>query len=380
MLKKILIICLSAVLLLNLFSGCIEKPIEIEGNLKTTAYPPIGEEVPTCLVWAVETFEGSIFYLTQNKTPLCSLDDFGSFLENDAVFVTGTLHLLTKYNEKTKVYKAIEIDNISRVNNDKFDVHEWGVFVKGYDCNLTDILTESPPTIYGRKPVIYFHSLINNTNVCVKINSIKNASVIPDATLENNQIIWETTVENDLITLPNGTNYSYLFYEGETNFTTNIVAEITNIQSKDLKVTFHVKNLESYSISNIYLIFGYPMGIDNYQIHIGGMTYIYIEKLAPNEEKTITVPLKEGLSYETENLFLSLIENGLTSKEAEELIDYWEEWWFYPTNLGVYSRILYMVPQTIYDQLFPIEINPAPESIKRVGIITITDLPIVDSL
>ena len=60
-------------------------------------------------------------------------------------------------------------------------------------------------------------------------------------------------------------------------------------------------------------------------------------------------------------------------------IDYWEEWWFYPTNLWDYSRILYMVPQTIYDQLFPIEIHPAPESIKRVGIITITDLPIIES-
>ena len=379
MLKKILVICISTVFLLNLFSGCIEKPIEIEGNLKTAAYPPIDEVVPTCLVWTVKAVNGSLFYLTQNKTPLCSLDDFGSFLEGDTVIVTGTLHILTKYNDITKVYKAIEIENISRLNYDKFDVHEWGVFVKGYNCNLTYILTKSPPIIYGRKPVIYFHSLINKTNVCVKIDSIKNASVIPEATIENNQIIWQTTVENDLITLPNGTKYPYLFYEGETNFTTNVVAEITNIQIKNLKVTFHIKNLENYSISNIYLIFGYPMGIDEYSTSINGMTYTYIENLAPNEEISNTVSIKEGLSYEIEKLFLSLVENGLTNEEAKELIDYWEEWWFYPTNLLVYSRIIYMVPQKIYDQLFPIEIYPTPESIKRVGIITITDLPIIET-
>lgn len=379
MLKKILVICISAVFLLNWFSGCIEKPMELEGNLTTATYPPIGEIVPTCVVWAVKGENDSLFYLTQNKTPLCSLDGFGTFLENDYVLVTGTFHVFTKYNDVTKVYKAIEIENISRINYEKFDVHEWGVFVKGYDCNLTDILTKSPPTIYGRKPVIYFHSLINKTNVCVKIDSIKNATVIPEAILGNNQIIWTTTVENDLITLPNGTKYPYLFYEGETNFTTNVVAEITNIQIKNPGLTFHVKNLENYTITDIYFIFGHPSGIDDNQISIDGMTYTYIEKLAPNEEINVTVSIKEGLSYETEELFSSLVENGLTGKEAEELIDYWKEWWFYPTNLWDYSRIVYMVPQTIYDQLFPIEIDPAPESIKRVGIITITDLPIIDS-
>jgi len=379
MFKKILVICISAVFLLNWFSGCIEKPIELEGNLTTATYPPIGEIVPTCVVWAVKGDGDSLFYLTQNKTPLCSLDEFGVFLENDSVLVTGTFHVFTKYNDVSKVYKAIEIANITRINYEKFDVHEWGVFVKGYDCNLTDILTKSPHTIYGRKPVIYFHSLINKTNVFVKIDTITNASVIPEATTKNNQIIWHTTVENDMITLPNGTKYPYLFYEGETNFTTNVVAEITDIQIKNLKLTFHIKNLENYSISNIYVIFGYPTGIYEYHYSASGMTYIYIEKLDPNEEKNTTVSLKEGISYETEKLFISLIENGLSETEAQELIDYWQEWWFYPSNMWVYSRILYIVPQTIYDQLFPIEINPVPESIKRVGIITITDLPIIES-
>jgi hypothetical protein len=111
-----------------------------------------------------------------------------------------------------------------------------------------------------------------------------------------------------------------------------------------------------------------------------GITYIQIDSLEEGEEKTITLPLKNDTSYETEELFSSIVEKGLTEEEARELINQWKIWWFYPTNSGVYTRLIYMIPQSIYDRLLPLTIVPPPTSITRVGIVTITDIPLFNNI
>ena len=370
MIKKLLSISVVLLLVTIVFSGCVEHPIIIEGTLTYQAYPPIGEVVPTCMVWTVQ-IESNIYYLTENKTPLCSLEDYGYFSLNDPVRVVGTYHRLTKYDDITVKYDAIEIDDITRINIDEFDIHEWGVFIKGYNCNETLVLSQSPPTVYVRKPVIYFHSLTNLTNISVEISSIRNASVIPDARLSNNQIVWEVPVKDDEITLPNGTSYPYLFYEGETNLSTNI---LLNITSSGENVTFYVENHENYTITDIYLIYGYPTGSPDYAYR--GMTYTYIDTLEENEERSITLSMKKNVTYNSEELFISLVEKGLTSEEAQELIIYWENWWFYPTNLGNYTRMVYMIPQSVYDKVLPLRVIPEPVSIERVGIFVLTNISV----
>lgn len=354
-----------------LFSGCIERPIFIEGTLTYRAYPPIGKVVPTCMVWIVQKNDSDIYYLTENGTPLCSLEDYGYFALNDTVRVTGIYHKLTKYDDATVKYDAIEIEDITLVNIEEFDIHEWGVFVKGYNCNETLVLAESPPLVHVRKPVIYFHSIINKTNILVEISSIRNASVIPEAKLGNNQIVWKVPVEDNIITLSNGTQYPYLFYEGETNFSTNILLNITTFGEN---ATFYVKNHENYTISDIYIIYGYPTGTPDYIYR--GMTYVYIDKLEKDEEKSITTSLKKNLTYDTEELFVSLIEKGLTNEESLELINYWEQWWFYPTNMGNYTRMMYVIPQSVYDRMLPLRVIPEPDSIDRVGLFVLTNISV----
>ncbi|MCD6236325.1 MAG: hypothetical protein J7K13_00020 [Thermoplasmata archaeon] len=281
------------------------------------------------------------------------------------------------------------------INNQNFDVHEWGVFVKGYGCNNVSALGKSPEVVIVYKPVIYFHNLKNRTSVEVEISSIKNASTIPDAEIKNDHIIWNVNVENDTIFSSNGTEHSYLFYEGEINYPTKVVADITVIGDN---VTFHVKNNENYTITDIYMVYGYGCPTDKMSfIRIRrSLTYVKIDKLDSGEEANITTHLKNDTYYETDSLLASLIEGGLTEEEAQELINYWKNWWFYPTNLGnhtvsyhwkedwwstlfgVYTRLIYTIPQSVYDQLLPITVTPKPSSIVRVGIVTITDIPVLD--
>jgi hypothetical protein len=108
------------------------------------------------------------------------------------------------------------------------------------------------------------------------------------------------------------------------------------------------------------------------------ITYIHIDSLESGEQTSVTVPLNNDSSYDTSEILLSLINQGLTEKEAQDLIDYWKRIWFYPTNFGSYAQMIYTIPQEIYDELLPINIIPMPEIMNRVGLFFITDIPIDD--
>jgi len=256
----------------------------------------------------------------------------------------------------------------------EFEVHEWGVFLKGYDCNNTLVASESPDWVGVKKPVIYFHELENATEVGVEIHSITNTTVIPNATINNDTIIWNVTVENNSILLQNESEYPYLFYEGEITCGSAIIA---NISYSDGLTNYYIKNMADYTISNIFFIY------TSYASFITGQDdwfeFVYFEELMSGEERIITNSSSENFINETEVkniIFEALIFEGLTSSESNELIEYWEGFWFSPSNVGIHTRVIYQIPQIVYDQLLPISITPQPEIIKRVGIFTITDLPI----
>jgi hypothetical protein len=253
---------------------------------------------------------------------------------------------------------------------EKFEVHEWGVFLKGYNCNNTSVATKSPDLLYVRKPVIYFHSVENSTMISVEVHSLRNATTIPNATIENNQILWNVTVENNSIIAPDGTTYPYLFYEGEITCPSTIVANRT-VSGEN--TTYYLKNNADYTISNVFYIYGsfgdYLITADDW------IECVYFEELIPGEEKTIINTSSDNVfnSTESKNIIRdALLLNGLTLTEANELITYWESYWFTPTNYGSSERVIYTIPESVYDTFLPLQITPQPESIKRVGIFTIT--------
>ncbi|HEC87112.1 MAG TPA: hypothetical protein ENI49_04520 [Thermoplasmatales archaeon] len=263
------------------------------------------------------------------------------------------------------------------INNQNFEIHEWGVFVKGYECNETSVLTNPPELTFVYKPVIYFHSLENSTNVEVEIDFIKNVTAIPNATINDNKIIWNVTVENDSIKMADEeTYYDYLFYEGEIIFSPHVTVMVTDEWSN---VTYYVKNNESFTISNVFCVYGkcndFTTTEDDW------LECVYFGDLQPGEGKTVNDTDSGNIFNVTEaidTLYDALISYGLTRDETQMLLNYWKDWWFYPTNLGNYTRVIYTIPQSIYDQLLPITVTPKPSSIVRVGIVTITDIPVLD--
>jgi hypothetical protein len=58
----------------------------------------------------------------------------------------------------------------------------------------------------------------------------------------------------------------------------------------------------------------------------------------------------------------SLVKEGLYEKEALAMVNTWRSSWFGETG----TRLLYVVPQPLFDALLPLEISPAPEKIVRV--------------
>jgi len=256
-----------------------------------------------------------------------------------------------------------------------FEVHEWGVFCQEYNSNIVNVVTnplEGP--VFAKKPVIYFHYDENISDVVVEVNFNGDILVtIPDATATDGGIGWTIDIVNNSVVAPNGKVYDYLFYECQINVSQGIIAYIVD---DGINVTFYLKNVADYRISDIFFIYGYSTNVSMWQ---RGLTYVYIDTLESGEETSMTVPLNDNVSYETSEMFNSLIEKGLTDKEAMDLIEYWEQMWFYPTNLGSYAQIVYTMPEEKYDELLPIFINPQPESIERIGLFFITGIPINSS-
>jgi hypothetical protein len=260
------------------------------------------------------------------------------------------------------------------IKTEAFEVHEWGMFLKEYTCNNSSVLTYSPTAQYNvLKPVIYFHSLKNSTNITVTISSIKNATVIPNATLKNNQIIWNVLVKNDTITSGNGTTHPYLFYEGMINCSSAITS---NISKQSNSTIYSLTNTANYTLGTVFYIYGnfgdYMTSTDDY------VECAYFGDLQPGEGRTVVNTSTENIYNGTETLRIihdSLLTKGLTEPEAQGMLAYWSPYWFSPTNfgnIGTFERVIYFIPQSVYDILLPLSVSPQPTNIVRVGMFTVT--------
>ena len=170
-------------------------------------------------------------------------------------------------------------------------------------------------------------------------------------------------------------DYSYLFYEGEIDYKSNATANVTPLVNYNQYI---VKNSEKYSLSNLYFIYGYNnfLSPENNFLNIcsfGQMIPGAIELTFDSRfDKLKTV------AQTKEELIDELISRNLTEDAANDFISYWRDWWFNPTNNGYFTRIIYFIPERVYDELLPIRFSPEPKYIDRVGIITITDVPIIN--
>lgn len=79
----------------NLFNSDDEH--SFAGNLNQAGYPPISENIPFCLVWTLETPDGTYYICDEEgTTPLCSIEEYGVFQVGDVVKIQGELSTLSK--------------------------------------------------------------------------------------------------------------------------------------------------------------------------------------------------------------------------------------------------------------------------------------------
>jgi len=257
-----------------------------------------------------------------------------------------------------------------------FEVHEWGVFCQEYNCNYAYVAGSPdflgfPYGVFARKPVIYFHYDENISDLVVEVDFNGDVIVtIPDATNTSTGISWTVDIVNNQVVAPNGTVYDFLFYECQINAPQGVIARVLD---DGVNVTFYVKNVADYIISDLFFIYGDPIVGSMFQTAI---TYVHVDSLEKGEDTSITVPKNNDSFYNTNEILSSLIDQGLTEKEAQDLIDYWEQIWFYPTNMESYAQMIYSIPQEVYDELLPISMTPMPEIMKRIGLFFITNISI----
>jgi hypothetical protein len=93
-----------------------------------------------------------------------------------------------------------------------------------------------------------------------------------------------------------------------------------------------------------------------------------IEKLAPGEQVQAVFQDSPGLDKpgsERQALSDLLLARGLTKNEVAGLLCIWQEEFFQQSGVTA----LYVLPQAQYDRMLPLEIDPTPGKIIRVGIV-----------
>jgi hypothetical protein len=115
---------------------------------------------------------------------------------------------------------------------------------------------------------------------------------------------------------------------------------------------FRVTNQGTDKIEGLFL-----MAVDS-----RGLRYVGLPPLAPGEAVERAEPAQVRPQAELEGeLVESLVSTGLYRKEALAMVKTWRTSWF---EEG--TRLLYLVPRRLTDEVLPLSIEPAPDELVRV--------------
>ena len=257
-----------------------------------------------------------------------------------------------------------------------FEVHEWGVMV-GCETDSAFFATSRPEmTTLVRIPVIYFHST-EKSPFTAKVKFTDGDSIVtyPDAVVSGDSIVWsdvafsssDTTVpdllsrgfvplEDIIPTLDdvdadmlecNGAETRFLFYEGESTFRNEIsVAKMYGGLSVILK------NNGNYTCYNLILVHRDDF-LSNY--------FATADSLAPGQEDTVELAPMSAIPSAASDL----VSLGFTAREANSFSSLWDPPFFQVDDPGSTMNLIYRIPQTEYDRLISLEIDPEPDKVIR---------------
>jgi hypothetical protein len=143
-----------------------------------------------------------------------------------------------------------------------------------------------------------------------------------------------------------GEREKFLFYRGVAGFDSPIDATIAANGSVTLT------NRSDAEIPQVMLFTRHGSQV-GYRIHAG---------LHANQQVTLDRPgADRPLHAVTQELEQTLVAQGLYVKEAKAMIETWRDSWFEDG-----TRLFYIVPPSIVDDVLPLAVMPAPKSVVRV--------------
>lgn len=139
----------------------------------------------------------------------------------------------------------------------------------------------------------------------------------------------------------------FLFYRGLGSFSLPLELKALG------KGAFRITNSGNQAVDSLFLVH-----VDQGRIH-----FSFNPKLEAGRTLTMhqskTASTREGLG---EAVVAALLETGLYEKEARSMVKTWQSSWFGEEG----TRLFYVLPQPLTDELLPLTVSPAPDEVVRV--------------
>ncbi len=145
----------------------------------------------------------------------------------------------------------------------------------------------------------------------------------------------------------------FIFYRGVGKFATPLVVTMSSENQATLA------NTGPEELEHLYFL----------ELRDGMGTFSRIERLAPEEQRTVALDLKaqplpmEQLSRGLgQRITESLVSAGLYPREAAAMVKTWTDSWFQEDGV----RVLYLLPRAWTDLTLPLTLDPMPRELVRV--------------
>jgi hypothetical protein len=139
----------------------------------------------------------------------------------------------------------------------------------------------------------------------------------------------------------------FLFYRGVGNF------ELPLKLTAQAEGRFELSNVGEDSIRSLFLV-----TVEGEQLR-----FVKLDRIRAAERLLLVqTELVSSADQLAEEVVASLIEEQLYEKEARAMINTWRTSWFEEQG----TRLFYMLPRTITNELLPLEIQPLPDEMVRV--------------
>lgn len=229
-------------------------------------------------------------------------------------------------------------------------VTEWFPQVNhfGPSLDMNERKTEA-----GRRSFVQWSKLniLTDTNALSKLPGDKSRNHYYAARDTDANLIQIADVPDAIV--PDETE-KFLFYRGIGNFKAPL--QVT-MERDSVTLTLHNEGKEE--LRHLHVL----------QVRDGKAQLLGLERLAAGDKQVLKLksdhdgmPVPEMVKQLRAQLGSQLVSEGLYAKEAESMLNTWQDSWFEETGV----RVLYVLPREWTDRVLPLKLEPAPKNLARV--------------